>query len=277
MKSLLAKIGYSILFLFVGLVVFFVNMTFKAMIQPPILLILQLSITIVLALLCFIFKKKGQVAYRDIAFAFLAASIALTAVSFFDIEQFGVAVNTPHGIALAKFSDSAIIVAVLVFLFRVSKYGFDSIYIAKGKLASGIAIGLITFTGMVFLGPTKPGNEHCFGVLIAYLPWVMLFVFPNAIMEELLFRGIFLKRMIPLIGAPLAILVTSIIFALAHMQVTYQDPSQMVGFVTIVFIFGILWGTCMYKTDSLIAPVLFHAGADVFIMIDVFKSFGAVK
>lgn len=33
----------------------------------------------------------------------------------------------------------------------------------------------------------------------------------------------------------------------------------------------------MYRIESLIAPALFHAGADVFIMIDVFKSFGVVK
>jgi membrane protease YdiL (CAAX protease family) len=277
MKSLLNKTVCSIMFLLVGLVVFFVNMTFKSIIQPPILLILQLSITAVLALLCFIFKKKGQAAYQDTAFSFLAASVALTTVSLFSIEKFGVAINTPHGIALAKLTDSAIIVAVIVFLFRFSKHGFDSIYIAKGRLALGITIGLVTFTGMVLLGPTKPGNEHCFGVLIAYLPWILLFVFPNAIMEELLFRGIFLKKMIPLIGAPLAILVTSLVFALAHIQATYQAPSQIIGFVTIVFILGTLWGSTMYKTNSLIAPVLFHAGADVLIIIDVFKSFGAVK
>lgn len=277
MKSLLTKTVCSILFLLVELVVFFVNMTFKSVIQPPILLILQLSIIALLALLCFLFKKKGQAAYQDIAFSFLAASVALTTVSFFSIEQFGVAINTPHGIAFAKLTDSAIIVAMIVFLFRFSKHSFDSIYIGKGRLALGISIGLVTFAGMLLLGSTKPGNEHCISVLIAYLPWILLFVFPNAIMEELLFRGIFLKKMIPLIGAPLAILVTSIVFALAHMHVTYQDSSQIIGFVAIVFIFGILWGSTMYKTNSLIAPVLFHAGADVIIILDVFKSFGAVK
>ena len=95
-------------------------------------------------------------------------------------------------------------------------------------------------------------------------------------MEELLYRGIFLKKMKPIIGAAPAIIISSLVFALAHMQITYQSSSEIIGFVSMVFILALLWAFIMYKTESLIASVCFHAGADMVIMISIYKSVGII-
>ncbi|MGA2005041.1 MAG: CPBP family intramembrane glutamic endopeptidase [Terriglobales bacterium] len=104
-------------------------------------------------------------------------------------------------------------------------------------------------------------------------PWILLFVVSNAVMEELLFRGLFLRRYEPLIGKWLAILSTALAFTLAHMQVTYAP--NLWGFLLVTFVFSIAWGWLMQKTGSLWGSVLFHAGADLLIILPIFSSLGA--
>jgi CAAX prenyl protease-like protein len=96
-------------------------------------------------------------------------------------------------------------------------------------------------------------------------PWILLFVVSNAFMEELLFRGLFLGRYEPLIGKWLAVLSTALAFTLAHMQVTYAP--KLWGFLRVTLGFSIAWGWLMQKTASLWGSVLFHAGADLLIVV----------
>ena len=42
----------------------------------------------------------------------------------------------------------------------------------------------------------------------------------------------------------------------------------------IVFILGLIWGFLMYFSRSIIASLLFHAGADLMIIIPIYSSFG---
>lgn len=276
MNKLLNKIILAVLYLITGSTVFLINITFASAIGQPALIVLRLVIILILGFACYILHRKGEAGQRDVIFSFLAASAALTVVGFLDAGKFGITGDTPREIALLKFFESAVIVAVLLILLRVARYDYKSVYISRGRLLPGLIIGVLSFAGMSVLAVTIPGNEKSLDIITAYLPWILVFIFSNAFMEELLFRGIFLKRMNGLIGAPLAVLVTGIVFALAHMQVTYQSPSEIAGFVLTVFVLAILWGTAMHKTDSLLAPVLFHAGADLVIIIDIFKSSGLI-
>jgi membrane protease YdiL (CAAX protease family) len=129
---------------------------------------------------------------------------------------------------------------------------------------------------MLLLGPPTPVDINIPQFYLKYLPWLLIFVFTNAAMEELLFRGIFIKTMKPIIGATLSIIISSIVFALAHMQVSYQSSSEMIGFVSMVLVLALLWAFIMYKTESLIASIFFHAGADMVIMISIYKSAGII-
>jgi len=46
-------------------------------------------------------------------------------------------------------------------------------------------------------------------------------------------------------------------------------------FLLIVFVLGLLWALLMRFTKSIIASVLFHAGADILIIIDIFRNYSA--
>lgn len=276
MKKILTNISYSLLFLVIGLTIFFINITFASKIQQPVLILSKIIIIITCALVYFILKMNNKGKLQDIAFAFLSAAIAYTCVGLFPINNLGLSINTPEGLAFTKLIESVIIIGIIIFMFKIAKYELKSIYLCRGKLLLGLLIGVVTFIGMILLGPPTPVDINIPKFYIKYLPWLLIFVFSNAAMEELVYRGIFIKKMKPIVGATSAIIVTSIVFALAHMQVTYQNSSEMIGFVTMVLILALLWSFIMYKTESLIASVFFHAGADMVIMISIYKSVGII-
>ena len=91
-------------------------------------------------------------------------------------------------------------------------------------------------------------------------------------MEELWFRAIFLKRYEKVVGRLAAILVTSAVFGVSHVNATYEFPGGSVVFGVVVFVLGVVGAYSMYKTDSLIGPILFHAGYDLTIIVPVLNS-----
>ena len=91
-------------------------------------------------------------------------------------------------------------------------------------------------------------------------------------MEELWFRAIFLKNYEPVIGKTAAILVTSIVFGLSHINATYEFPGGGLIFGIIVFVLGVIGADAMFREDGLIGPVRFHAGNDLLVIIQVLAS-----
>lgn len=87
----------------------------------------------------------------------------------------------------------------------------------------------------------------------------------DAFMEELWFRGLFLRKFAPIIGEKASILVTAFVFTVAHAAAMYMNPSQAVLFQIILFPMALLFAYLMYKTDSVWGPTLYHAGSDVFL------------
>ena len=102
--------------------------------------------------------------------------------------------------------------------------------------------------------------------------WILVFVFANSFMEELLFRGIFLEKLNCFFKPVWSVTLTSICFAAPHLTVNYSP--NVLFFSGIVFILGMMCGYAMHYTRSLIAPVLIHAGADLMIIIPVFAAYG---
>lgn len=82
-------------------------------------------------------------------------------------------------------------------------------------------------------------------------------------MEEIWFRGLFLHRLEPAIGASGALLLTTLAFGTSHLFATYIDLWGTLVSGIITYTLGMAWGLLMHKTDALWGPVLFHAAADV--------------
>jgi membrane protease YdiL (CAAX protease family) len=211
-------------------------------------------------------------------YAFFVGGMAVlvsTVLSGSLIALFGATLTNPQGIAVAQFSQSLLRVAVILLLMAIVGTAWGSIYLQKGRLGLGLAIGIPGFIVLAVWGflpvASQPGGVN---LLLSLLPWILVFILSNAFMEELMYRGIFLKRYEPFLGKGLSLLLTSIVFTLLHFQAGYVLNSVL--FLVQLFPFALAWGWLMQKTDSLWGSVLFHAGADCIIIFNIYKSLGAI-
>jgi len=84
------------------------------------------------------------------------------------------------------------------------------------------------------------------------------------------FRGLFLKKYEPLLGADLSNFLQAILFSLAHFLWPFTFPFALI-YLIITFFLGLGFGAVMQKTDSVLAAILFHAGADIPVILAVFS------
>jgi membrane protease YdiL (CAAX protease family) len=215
--------------------------------------------------------------FRPVFFAYFTAVFGLSLGFFFadrGLKLFGLTTQTPTGIAVAKFLQASLIVIGILAVATLCGEDLTSLYLRKGRLILSLSVGLITAAALLVLSMLQPAVRALgTATLTSLAPWILLFVVSNAFMEELLFRGLFLGRYEPLIGKWLAVLSTSLAFTLAHMQVTYA-PNLWI-FLLVTLGFSIAWGWLMQKTESLWGSALFHAGADLLIILPIFSSLGA--
>ena len=184
--------------------------------------------------------------------------------------------DSPEGLAVAKVSSVILTVAVILILMRAGGYGPRTMFLRRGRLGLGLLIGVVSFLALtalavmqaIDLGTTRE-------TLLRIAPWALPFAFTNAFMEELLFRGIFLSKLEPLVGRWKSNLLIAIVFTAAHLQVGYTDDLPV--FLGTLFVLALAWGYVMQKTRSLLASVLFHAGADMLIMTAIFASYGVAS
>lgn len=219
-----------------------------------------------------IFRKRDLSRASSLAFSFVVLNLAFLIVTPFTAGFWNLDVNTSKGLALSKFSDSAIISIVLVSSFLIAGYSLKSIYLTRGKLIPGIITGIIFFLIFGYLTLTNPQQKPGPGFLEKNWVWIFMFVLSNGFMEELIFRGIFLDKLNLFFNHHLSVLMTSVCFAAPHLVVNYQE--NVLLFSGITFILGMICGYAMHLTRSIIAPALIHAGADLMIIVPIFATYG---
>ena len=216
--------------------------------------------------------------FRPAFFAYFTAVLALSLGYFFGnwgLRLFGLTVHTATGIAVAKFSEASLIVIGVLVTAKLCNQDLASLQIRKGQLRLGLSVGLIAAAVCLFLALQQPAvRALSTAKLLSLAPWIVLFVVSNGFMEELVFRGLFLGRYEPLIGKWLSVCSTALAFTLAHMQVTYAP--NILAFLLVLLGLSIAWGWLMQKTGSLWGSALFHAGADLLIILPIFSNLGAV-
>ncbi len=182
---------------------------------------------------------------------------------------------SPVGWAVDKLQSSLLIILPIILCTLLSGDRLGAIYIQRGRLKPGLAIGLGTFVAAALLAiPWATwlfaGRDLSLGRVLPWAPWVIIFVVANAAAEELLFRGLFLRKLEPLTGAFGANLAIAIPFVLMHASASYF--TQPLIFLAVTFLLALGWGATMQRTDSWWGSVLFHAGMDIAIVLGIFSN-----
>ena len=232
------------------------------------------AITIFFLLVTFLIRREDRYKkYWPAAYAFFIASSALWFLSTGTLDIPRSEANPAQFIALDKVSQFAHVVLPIVVFTLLAKQDLKSIFIGKGNLRRGLIFGLVSLAVFALISfIILRGSGEYLTKIKSSLLWLLLFVFANSVMEELWFRGIFLKRLEPLIGVKLSVIVTSIAFGASHVSATYAFPGGGLVFGVVVFALGAIGAYSMYKTDSVIGAVLFHAGYDLLVLIPILES-----
>jgi len=207
--------------------------------------------------------------YQDIAAGFFSISLGLLLAYFvgsLPMRWLNLKTDTITGIAVAKFSESLpIILSIMVFHFALGGET-DGLFLKGGKTKVGLVSTVAGIVIMLSIAALQAmGSGLTWARLYQALPWILIFVFSNAFLEELWFRGLFLNKLEPLIGQTSAILLTSLVFGIIHISSTYV--TEILSFVGVTMGLGILWSWLMFKSKSIWPAVVIHAAADVLIMI----------
>jgi membrane protease YdiL (CAAX protease family) len=270
----LKKSGIFVLF-FVLEVMVFAILPLSARLPTNTLLYIHAGLDAILLIVALILRRsENGKPYWPVCYAFFVAGLAVLLSTLFGgklLELFGLTPTNPQGIAVAKLSESLWRVIPILVLMAIVGADRRSMYLIKGKIVLGLAIGVVGFVGFVMLAFMPLASQGGgLNKLLSLSPWILIFVLANGFNEELLYRGLFLKRYEPFLGKGLSNILAAVVFTLVHMQVTYV--SDLGQFLFILFPLALIWGYLMQKTDSLWGSVIFHAGADCMIIFGIFAS-----
>lgn len=271
----LKKSGVFLLFFLLETLVFAI-ITFSPYLSKNALLGFHGSLTAALLVIAFLLRRseRGK-PYWPVFYVFFVAGAAVLISSLFSNELlrwFGQTIATPQGVAVAKLSESILRVIPILILMPIMGFGWRSMYLKTGKVRVWLPVAiaaLIVFPTIAYF-LLNSGQAGVLEKLLPLWPWILLFVFSNGLMEELLFRGLFLPKYEPFLGKGLSNILTAIVFALIHTQVTYA--AQMIQFLAIVAVLSLIWGMLIQKSNSLWGAVLFHAAGDCLIIFGVYAS-----
>ena len=274
-SSWLKKGSVFLLFFIVESLVFAI-ITLSPYLPQTALLGFHAGLTVVLLIIALFLRRSGKgKPFWPVFYAFFVAGAAVLTSGLFSgdlLRLFKETAETPQGIALAKFSESILRVIPILVLMPVMGFDWRSMYLAAGKVRFWLPIAIaamVVFPALAYF-PLSSSPPGVLDKLLPLWPWILLFVLSNGFMEELLYRGVFLKRYEPFLGKGLSIILTAIVFALMHTQVTYA--AQMIQFLVIVLVLSLIWGILIQKTNSLWGAVLFHAAGDCLIIFGAYAS-----
>jgi membrane protease YdiL (CAAX protease family) len=270
------KKGTSFLLFFVLETMVFAIITFSPYLSGNTLPTFHMILTAALLVVAILLKRsENGKAYWPVFYVFFVAGAAVLISTLFSddlLSWLNQSVTTPQGIATAKFSESLLRVIPILVLMPLMGFNWHSMYLKTGKVRIWLPIAIAAWVVLpAFAYFSLSSNQgSVLDKLLPLWPWILLFVLSNGFMEELLYRGIFLKQYEPFLGKGPSIILTAIVFALMHTQVTYA--AQMIQFLVIVLVLSLIWGFLIQKSDSLWGAVLFHAAADCLILFGAFAS-----
>ena len=206
----------------------------------------------------------------------LVAAVSLDwIIGNYYVDTLGLSGNNPINIAFQKLNECAVILSVVISLTYLSGGNLASIYIQKGNLQTGLRIGLIAFVVSIILSVPMANslfNAHSLTItrIMPWIPWILIFVLANAALEEILFRGLFLRKLEPFFGKFASNFLVALVFTVIHGTVSYTADQYL--FLAILFPLALVWGYLMQNTEGVWSSILFHAGGDIAIILGIFSN-----
>jgi membrane protease YdiL (CAAX protease family) len=226
-----------------------------------------------LGLTVFFYLIKNLRRYWEVAFAFFCGTFGLY-LAWSPLawpEGFlGANLYTAKGITIYKSSEILAVSLPIILLTWLVQRKLAPIYLQKGNLKIGLGVGLglsLLIFGVYLLSSwSKIDFEKARLVLI----WMMIFAFMDAFFEELLLRGLLLRRFIGLLGNTWALVLSTLVSGLFALGVRSATAPIPYGELVLVLPLGALYSFLMQKSDSIWGSLCIHATIDLIYLIGIF-------
>lgn len=252
----------------------------KSVLEETVDYLAKIGVSLALLVAALLARRSSRFGkYWQLVFALFILTVAISLDKVFGIyliKHLGVTDSTPAGWAIPKLNECFVVVSVIVIFTLLPGGSLGSIYVQKGNLKLGLIIGAAAFCifaiGAIPMASLFNAQNLSLARITPWIPWLLIHVLANGTMEEMLFRGLFLRKLEPLVGKFLAIFLLAFIFTGLHSWVSYTADNRI--FLAVTFPLAIALGYLMQKTDSVWGSILLHAGMDIPIMVGIFSQLG---
>jgi membrane protease YdiL (CAAX protease family) len=274
MQKMNAQIFWSIIYAVIGGLIFILGLNLLKLIPVKFQDSYKIGLPIILLIVYFASQKYFP-DQKAVFLAFFLVSVGWM-LDFYltgkikDIFSF----NTKElsGLAYTMVISTLMVSAPVIIGWLISGQNLSVLFIQVSVKMWGIIpgiAGLLLFGGLGVLQSLDQGLAiKEIGVAI---PLALVFSLANGFREELVYRAALIKGFQAKIGVFATIIVTTLVFTLAHIDVSYTPASQIV-FIIVLVIIGVVGSLIMMKTGSLLGSVLFHAGADILLIMGMLSS-----
>jgi membrane protease YdiL (CAAX protease family) len=169
---------------------------------------------------------------------------------------------------------------IMIALLLLMKYNRSDFFLTKGKLDTPVELGTnpglkwnhllwlssvcIVLGALGYLVSAGQPASNIVGQVLPLFPVVILFAASNAFSEEMRYRALLIAPVCPAVGKQQAILLTSLVFGLAHYLTGI--PGGLVG-VALTGLLGWLLGKSMLETRGSFWAWFIHFWGDVYIFL----------
>lgn len=222
-------------------------------------------------------KQDGLSRLLPLLKALFILSLAITVDRVFGVflvDTLRIGDSQPVGWMTQKLNEAAVVCPTIVLANKACGGTLEDLYLVKGKLKISLTIGVLTFVLAALasfpMATLFKAENLTLARVAPWIPWLVIYVLANGLLEELMFRGLFLKRLEPFVGKFVANLLIAFVFTALHGTTTYSASNMI--FLAVTFPLALLWGYLTLKTESIWGSVLFHAGMDIPIMLGIFAN-----
>lgn len=272
----IVRVGLFMLFLACGAAVLLFGVNYFKLFPTNGNLVYSSVISAIFLVAALLLKRITKLTrFWQIAYAFfIASAVNLVSVLFSKYNGkflilFRAQEGTSQGTAILKLYECLLVIITILVLTKLAGLDLGSLFIKRGNLKLSLAIGglvllnfatsVLIFFGTSYKDPSKLG---------AAILWGLVFSLFNGFSEELWFRGLFIKKLQPLIGFTGTLILTSVWFALLHLfAVAYLPISVLPIFLVNTLTLGLGCGYLIMKSDNIWGAWLIHAAADFFLFV----------
>lgn len=247
------------------------------------LMTVMLSAFLVAAFLVFVFTvKSGNHRLKQHMSSLLYVFIGLSVLSlvwgllmYFKVIDV-TTMSSAMWIAVVGIVNGIVSIVIIAAIAIMEKYSLKDLYLTTGDLKV-VPFTIVAFILCILLG--LGATYFLFGGaalgmdrLILLALSVLVFAILCSIAEELWFRGLMLSKITPLLGESYGNIYQALVFGVFEAVMFYTLTGQL-SFMPAMFIIGAMtgyyWGRTTLRSNSLISPILLHAGFYMLVILPI--------